>query len=583
MFARSQKFFNYFPCILDRVSVLLSQKMGQQRSRPLYDTVIPEEQSSSGPTEEFTFESEKQAKKASNPGNNKEFVPLLDLNFSSKRGSQSSSSSVMSDDSLRDDTFRHMLEPLYEKAVGYYREKADQGDAFGAYYIGLAFENGFGSYAKDRKEAIKWYQKSSGGFVLAEHAVQRLSSGDDDSETKSVGVESRASLLLRAALQGHKQGVVRLRLLCNQEKAALTFLKTKRTQIERKLATETEESAIADLLSNLAFLTLFLEPGKENYDDVIELFTRAADLGNYDASYSVGKLYLNGVGKMLVPNEQVAIKYLTIAADHGHLMAQIELGKRFLTKSSGLVGNEKFEAKAYRYFKEAADQGSAEGWLNIAHQYLYGEVIETDLNKGIECLERAAVTVDYTDSGRSNSRALCILGRIYRYGMGDVSTDLAKAIGYFTESANRKFPNACLELGKLYVRGKGVVKDVPRARALLESVHVFSESQYQLGKLYDELGDAKAADQYYRQAMKGYSRDVAKHHDYTIGLYRIAKMHENGRGIPKDLVKAKAFYYRASTSAEKTYILWWKSYGEKALSRLTSISQANSKDVPANA
>ena len=563
--------------------------MGQQRSRPLYDTVIPEEESPTGHAvlngnqiEEYTFESEIQAKTAASSGRSKEHVPLLDLNFSSKRGSQSSSSSVMSDDSLRDDTFKHMLEPLYEKTVGYYREKVDQGDAFGAYYIGMAHENGFGQCSKDRKEAMKWYQKSSDrGFVLAEHAVQRLTSGSGDSETKSVGVESQASLLLRASLQGHKQGVVRLRLLCNQEKVAMRFLKTKRTQIERKLATETEESAIAELLSNLAFLTLFLEPGKENYDDVIELFTRAADLGNDDASYSVGRLYLNGVGKSLVPNEQLAIKYLTIAADHGHLMAQIELGKRFLMKSSGLVGNEKFEAKAYRFFKEAADQGSAEGWLNIAHQYLYGEVIETDLNKAIECLERAAVTVDYTDNGRSNSRALCILGRIYRYGLGDVSTDLGKAIGYFTESSNRKFPNACLELGKLYVRGKGVVKDVARARALLESVHVFSESQYQLGKLYEVLEDQKTADQYYKRAMKGYSRDVAKHHEYTIGLYRIAKMYEKGRGIPRDLVKAKAFYYRASTSAEKTYILWWKSYGEKALNRLTSFVPANTKDKPA--
>ena len=562
--------------------------MGQQRSRPLYDSVIPEEQSPTGHVilngnsiEEFTLESEKEASNKTSSDRGKEHIPLLDLNFSSKRGSQSSSSSVMSDDSLRDDTFRHILEPMYEKTVGYYREKAERGDAFGAYYIGLAHENGFGQCPKNQKEAIIWYRKSAErGFVLAEHAVQRLFPGNSDSEVKVVGVESRASLLLRAALQGHKQGVVRLRLLCNQEKTALGFLKTKRTQIERKLATETDESAVAELLSNLAFLTLFLEPNKRNYDDVIELFTRAADQGNDDASYSVGKLYLNGVGKMLVPNEQLAIKYLTVAADHGHLMAQIELGKQFLIKSSGLVGNEKFEAKAYRYFNEAADQGSAEGWLNIAHQYLYGEVIETDLNKAIECLERAAVTVDYTDHGRSNSRALCILGRIYRYGMGHVSTDLVKAIGYFTESANRKFPNACLELGKLYVRGKGVVKDVPRARALLESVHVFSESQYQLGKLYEVLRDPKTADQYYKQAMKGYSRDVEKHHDYTIGLYRIAKMYENGRGIPKDEAKAKAFYYRASTSAEKTYILWWKSYGEKALNRLTSLSQAKSKDGP---
>lgn len=356
----------------------------------------------------------------------------------------------------------------------------------------------------------------------------------------------------------------------------MNFLKTKRTQLERKIATETEESSKAESLGSLAFLTLFFETSKENYDDIIELFTNAADLGNYDASYAVGKLYLNGAGKALAPDESLAIKYLTSAADHGQLMAQIELGKHFLVKSEGHVGNEKFEAKAYRYFKQAADNGSAEGWLNIAHQYLYGEVIENDVNLAIECLERAAVTVDYTDSGRSNSRALCVLGRIYRYGIGtdsEAATDYEKALSYFTESANRKFPNACLELGKMYARGKGVEQDVSRAKTLLESVHVFSESQYQLGRLYELTKDPKTAEQCYKQSMKRYSRDVAKHHDYTIGLYRIAKMHDYGRGTAKDATKAKAFYYRAATSAEKTYILWWKGYGEKAFRRLASLPQ----------
>lgn len=559
------------------VMTLSYRTMGQQRSRAVHDDTNPDEESPNtnngvNSIEAFTYESEKWEAKRKSSGRFKENIPLLDIDFSSKRSSQSSSSSVMSDDSFRDDTYKHILDPLYERSVDYFRDKARHGDAFGAYYVGLAHENGFGLCAKDRKEAITWYQKSADrGFVLGEHAVLRLSCAENGADRKEIRVESRANLLFRAALQGHRQAVTRLRLLCNKDKAALGFLKNKRTQIERKLATENDESAIADLLCNLAFLTLFLEPVKNTYDKVVEMFTHAADMCNDDASYSVGRLYLNGVGKMLVPNEKRAIKYLTIAADHGHLMAQIELGKRFLLKSSGLVGNESYEAKAYRYFKEAADQGSAEGWLNMAHQYLYAEVIEADINKAVECLERAAVTVDYTDNGRSNSRALCILGRIYRNGLNEIEMDLAKAIAYFTESANRKFPNACLELGKLYVRGKGVTKDESRARELLESVHVFSESQYQLGKLYETSGDTDTAGQYYRRALKGYSRDVAKHHDYTIGLYRIAKMHERGRGTTMDLTKAKAFYERTSSSAKKTYILWWKGYGEKAKVRLSTL------------
>lgn len=565
--------------------------MGQEKSKPSYDSVCHEDGSPSGERalkktsiEEIPVEKDSRSKKSSS-SHGREQIPLLDLNFSSKRSSLSSSSSSMSGDCLRDDSYRHILDPLYEKTVGYYHARAAEGDAFGAYYVGLAYENGFGLYEKDTKEACYWYEKSSQrGFILAEHAHQRLSNGSEGAAggKNNVSVEARAGLLLKAALQGHKQAVVRLRSLCDKEKSALSFLKRKQTQMERKIATETDETSISESLGMLAFLTIFLEASRDSYDDVIELFKQASELGNYDSSYAIGKLYLNGVGKVLPPNEPLAIKYLTVAADHDHLMAQIELGKRFLARSEGHVGNEKFEEKAYRYFKQAADNGSAEGWLNLAHQYLHGEVIENDVNQAIQCLGRAAVTVDYTDSGRSNSRALCVLGRIYRYGLSEIPRDFEKAVGYFTESANRNFPNARLELGKMYARGQGVEQDVSRGRTLLESVHMYAESQYQLARLHEQLNDSKNADYCYKQSMKRYSRDVAKHHDYTIGLYRIAKMYEHGRGTPKDDMKAKAFYYRATTSAEKTYILWWKGYGEKAFRRLSSLPVVGKKESKTN-
>ena len=565
--------------------------MGQEKSRHVYSNASHEDELpvegrilNENTFEEIALGKEDEKKEGSDSVRSREHVPLLDLRFSSKRSSRSSGSSTTSDDSFRDDAFRSVLEPLYEKTVGYYRERSEKGDAFGEYYVALAYENGFGGYPKDLKEARDWYLKSSEkAFILAEHAYQRLSTGGEEAGQKTVGVAARVGLLLRAAMQGHKQAVVRLRLLCDKDKDVVTFLKTKRSQLERKVAMGTDDNSFSDSLVTLAFLTVFLETSKDSYDDVIELFKKSADSGNNDASYALGKLYRYGAGKALAPNQPLAIKYLTEAADHGQLMAQIELGKCFLAKSEGHVGNEKFEAKAYRYFKQAADNGSAEGWLNIAHQYLYGEVIENDVSQAVECLERAAVTVDYTDSGRTNSRALCVLGRIYRYGISEISTDFQKATGYFTNSAHKKFPNACLELGKMYARGKGVEQDVSRGKALLESVHTFSESQYQLGRLYDVLKDEETAEQYYRQAMKGYSRDVAKHHDYTIGLYRIAKMHEYGRGTPMDPMKAKAFYYRATTSAEKTYILWWKGCGEKALRRLTNLKVPETNGTSENA
>ena len=50
-----------------------------------------------------------------------------------------------------------------------------------------------------------------------------------------------------------------------------------------------------------------------------------------------------------------------------------------------------------------------------------------------------------------------------------------------------------------------------------------------------------------------------------------------------DPMKAKAFYYRATTSAEKTYILWWKGCGEKALRRLTNLKVPEMNGTSENA
>ena len=99
-------------------------------------------------------------------------------------------------------------------------------------------------------------------------------------------------------------------------------------------------------------------------------YEKAADKGNVNAQYYIGKLYYKGKG--IEKDYKKAFEYLKKAAEQGHVDAQYYLGKCYYDGK----GVEKDYEKAFEYLKKAADKGHIDAQYNLGFCYAEGKGIE---------------------------------------------------------------------------------------------------------------------------------------------------------------------------------------------------------------
>lgn len=200
-----------------------------------------------------------------------------------------------------------------------------------------------------------------------------------------------------------------------------------------------------------------------------EYWERSAKLGNVNAQYALGKLWLeNGGG-----NPEQAVVWIAKAANAGNAAAQYALGK--LYRDGQYV--ERDIPKAVELFTLSAEQKNEYAAYQLGRLYLAGEDIPKDAAAAVKWLSLSS------DFG--NQFAQYALGKLYLSGE-DVPQDTPKAMELFTQAANQKNEYAQYQLGKLYLAGEHLQKDVDIAiRWLTESADQNNQyAQYILGKLY---------------------------------------------------------------------------------------------------
>ena len=148
-------------------------------------------------------------------------------------------------------------------------------------------------------------------------------------------------------------------------------------------------------------------------------FEKAAELGNADALYGLGKLYLKPEFPGYDPAE--AVEYLEQAVANGNTFAKYQLGK--LLCQGELVPKD--IARGLPLLEELAENGVTFASYIAGKVYLKEEGWQ-DIKKAILYFRQAA------EDG--NSFAEYQLGRIYYFGNG-VRVDQEKGLGYLKESA----------------------------------------------------------------------------------------------------------------------------------------------------
>jgi len=174
---------------------------------------------------------------------------------------------------------------------------------------------------------------------------------------------------------------------------------------------------------------------------------------------------------------------------------------------------------------DKAEAGDADAQYEVGIMYLKGQGVEEDRAKATQWLKSA--------SGAGNEQAAAKLRRM---------DDQRDKFAQLQEQAGAGDAEAQYELGMMYLKGRGVEKDEPRARVWL-------------GKAAKQ-GDEKAITRLgiLHQRGEGGETDYEKAHslfdrvkdDSVLAQYYLGEMYANGQGVEQDYATAIAWYQKAA-------------------------------------
>jgi TPR repeat protein len=280
--------------------------------------------------------------------------------------------------------------------------------------------------------------------------------------------------------------------------------------------------------------------GLYDMDKALEWYTWAAEKGNQEAQFQVGRYgYGNGIKATDV------VKWLRIAAQGGHLGAQFELGKR-LTTGIGEVPLNKDEAKIW--IRKIIESGDA------SLQYEMGDFL----------LEQSDKTkVDYTDAVEAlfnqvaisgNATLISKIGSLYIDRKDNVTamkwktmaveqggnySDM-RSIGFMYESGKNGIERNYTEAEKWYKKAENSAissKDSWGIRV----------SRRSLSSLYESMKNYGEAKKVYESLLYKEKGNLWERHNYA----RI--LHEGGYGITKDNGKAMELLQYIVKNKDKEY------------------------------
>ena len=168
-------------------------------------------------------------------------------------------------------------------------------------------------------------------------------------------------------------------------------------------------------------------------------------------AYLLGIYELNGtLGKA---DPEAAERWLSIAADKGVSEAQYQLGMLVYRDPNNA-------AEAYRHFRNAADQGHAQGAYQAGYALYFGKGITKDQKLAYRDLHAAAK--------QDVAWAQYFVGFMQARGQGTTKNE-KKAVGWFRKAHDADLLAATGELGRMIYYGLGVTADKAEGRKLLES------------------------------------------------------------------------------------------------------------------
>ncbi|VUS91107.1 SEL1-like repeat protein [Klebsiella huaxiensis] len=231
---------------------------------------------------------------------------------------------------------------------------------------------------------------------------------------------------------------------------------------------------------------LQLESDGYHVSKVLSARLKAAEQGDIEACFSIGKMYYGGFG--VLQDESQAMHWYLRAAEQGLVPAQYHLAQLYERKRNNNA--------AFQWYSRAAEQGHASAQYALGRLYTGGFGVTQNRQQGILWFSRAAE--------QNDDYAQYALGVICLGGDG-IDTDCLRAFGLFRQAALQGNAAAQLELAHLYYNGQAVERDVQQALVWYTKAAEQNngDAQYWLGKIYSE-GELAPPDR--QKALTWYSK-----------------------------------------------------------------------------
>lgn len=335
---------------------------------------------------------------------------------------------------------REDTDESFEEAMKFYRLAADQGCADAQYALGQCYADGRRG-SPDMEGAVKWYMEAAHQnhpAALCAVGLLRLDSAKNDGDVKEA-----VGLVEKAAKSGYMPARYALGQICEEGRLGKNAIPK---ALEHYRVAARGGNADSQLrMASIAAHGEFNVP--VNFGEALKWYLEAARQGNAAAQCNAAAMYAEGRGTEKDPKQAAA--WYQAAAEHGSVQAQYNLG---LMKLRG-VGIERQKDQGMEWLEKAATGGYAAAQNELGVLYAEGREVKYSYDTACRWLQKAA------ESGYAPAQFN--LGLLYSYSD---QSDLSAAASCFEQAAAQGHALAAWYLGCAYEAGRGVAKDVVRAR-----------------------------------------------------------------------------------------------------------------------
>ncbi len=187
----------------------------------------------------------------------------------------------------------------------------------------------------------------------------------------------------------------------------------------------------------------------QDYVQAVEYLRRAAGQGKAEAQNDLGAYYTQGVG--VQQDYAEAVKWFRLAAAQGDPLAEYSLGLAY-SYGRGAATN---LTEAVKWYRRSAGQHYLEAELALGDIYLGGRGLPADHRASRQWYEKAAA--------QHSAMAINALGYLYERGGSGVAGDSQAAVKYYRQAAEAWDGKGQVNLGRMYLNGIGVQKDLIEA------------------------------------------------------------------------------------------------------------------------